>query len=106
VWVSAVHSLEGDAQVMLNRGKKKHIMDYRAELDWKLTKSGTEMCSGKIVVEDMTCDEDSCEFSVQVKTGEAKGSELAKTYVKAPKGGLQGSLRKTLSTFCSELKAK
>lgn len=98
VTVSEVKSVEGDAQITLMRGRRKHIYDFKAELEWAVKGEGSDT-TGKIIITDITGDED-YEFQVE------GGRELSAGLLRSRNSGLQLALRAALSSFCAEFKLK
>lgn len=103
--------LTGDAAITRNRGKTKHVYDFTATCDWKLTvmeASGSpEVIKGTIIMNDITGDKD-YEFDVTVDSSSQKPSadaqNLIKSHVKA--GSLQQKMIIACNTFYDDFKAK
>lgn len=98
VSVQEVKSVEGDAQITMMRGRRKHIYDFKVELDWTVRHGGRET-SGNIIISDITGDE---EYEFQVEGARNLPTEL----LRLPDSGLQFALRAALSAFCVEFKSK
>jgi len=106
VKISRVSSVEGDAQVVNTRGKKKCIYDLTASCDWKIEQGGKESASGRITISDIS-GEMAHEFHVAVLSGgSGSNSSTINTYIKSSSKGLQTVLNDALLLFLNDFKEK
>lgn len=111
VTVTEVGQLEGDAEIVSNRGKVKRIYDFSLTLKWRLTtgaSSSALAATGAMEVRDVTADED-------YEVGDCKADdgitspvlqELVRKHIKSSSGALQLALFAALHTFAEEFKSK
>lgn len=104
-------SLTGDAAITRNRGKVKHVYDFTATCDWKLTvmesSHSAEKFNGTIIMNDITGDKD-YEFEVTVDSSKGKPSADATTLINThiKKGTLQQLMTSACNTLYDEFKLK
>lgn len=101
--------LEGDAEIVSNRGKVKRIYDFSLTLKWRLTTGEPSLAAtGVMEVRDVTADED-------YEVGDCKADdgitspvlqELVRKHIKSSSGALQLALFAALHTFAEEFKSK
>eukprot|EP01041_Mallomonas_annulata_P001186 gene1186-2310_t len=119
--ISEVKAVEGDAQITLMRGKRKHIYDFKADLLWTLTCHNTNenndnentdnteisKATGKLTVLDISADRE-YEFVLEVSntTGSEDLSTQIKSFIKSDKYGLKPAIVTTLTVFDDEFKSK
>lgn len=118
--ITSVESISGDAQVTLNRGKKKHVCDFTTTLKWNLLATMTEgspvAINGQLSVIDITADREYeidnvlvsnfNETSATLHTLPKEAAALVNKYVKSTDVGLQQSIHHVLDLFWNELKTK
>lgn len=103
--------ISGDAAVTRNRGKTKHVYDFTATCDWKLTLMETSLSSedfnGTIIMNDITGDKD-YDFEVTVDTSKqrvsADATKLINSEIKS--GRLPARMIAACNTFYDDFKAK
>ena len=115
IWLVVVNLtktvLSGDAAVTCNRGKTKHVYDFTATCDWKLSvmesSQSAETVTGTIILNDITSDKD-YEFEVSVDTSKKRpsvdASKIIQSHVKA--GKLQKVMADACNIFYDEFKLK
>ena len=108
--VKDVKSLEGDAHISSARGKRKHIYDFKAEIEWEMNVSfadgPTHYASGTLFIDDISGDLD---YEMSVKVDNSVSGHLmalVSSYIKAENLGLQPALIQALNSFHSEFKKK
>lgn len=100
-----VKEITGDAEITSARGKRKHICDLEAELEWKLT-GGPQNANGIISVRDITIDRD---YDTQVTVDRESHPEtinVIQTYIKVNGSGYQRFLFDIFDNFCAEFQTK
>lgn len=104
-------TIEGDGEVVAARGKRKHIYDFTAELEWAaLWAESMVTVKGKLKVLDIEADEagdyDFTGFSIS-GTGKPspENAAVVNTHVRAG-GALQQALSAEMNAFRAEFKAK
>ena len=103
--ISRVSSVEGEAQVVNTRGKKKCIYDLTASCEWKIEQGGKESASGRITINDIS-GEMAHESEVVVLSGGGSNSSTINKYIKSSSKGLQAVLHDALSRFLDDFKEK
>jgi DNA uptake protein ComE-like DNA-binding protein len=104
-------NIVGDASVTRNRGKVKHVYDFVATCDWKLSvmdsSSSREEITGTIIMNDITGDKD-YDFVTSVELSKKKPSTEGMAIVNSDvkKGRLQQRMVDICNTFYDEFKAK
>lgn len=103
-------SLTGDAQVTVNRGKRKHIYDFSATVDWELEMDGdADGLKGSFSIEDVSGDRE-YEITTQVKKSSRHTvtNHVFNKYIKASssKGNLQHAVVQALDKFYNEFQQK
>lgn len=104
-------AFSGDAAITRNRGKVKHVYDFTATCEWKLTvmesSSVPESCCGTIVMNDITGDKD-YEFEVTVDSAKKRPSHEAAGMIDShiKRGRLQQQMVAACNTFHEEFNAK
>lgn len=119
---TGTENVEGDAQVTMNRGKKKYVADFSLTLLWKATlqrEGGEDTVSGKMAVLDITADDEYELGAVEVthyNTSAAttnslppQGSLILRELVKSTSTTnpcFQMLIHKLINKFCVEFKKK
>lgn len=115
VKISSVKSVAGDAQITINRGKRKYIYDLTAEVEWRVEVTNMQSgavaatATGTLSLEDMSADSDYEITSVAVNktTGDtALANSVVSKAVKSNKGALQTALAAVVKQFNSEFMEK
>lgn len=103
-------SLDGDAEIAINRGKRKHIYDFSATVDWELEMKGdADDIKGSFSIEDVSGD---CEYDITTKVTKKSRHTVTNyifdKYIKASasKGNLQYAIVQALDSFYTEFKQK
>eukprot|EP01038_Epipyxis_sp_PR26KG_P006624 gene6624-9093_t len=109
--VTSVDNINGDAQITMIRGKKKHLCDYcfDVKLSLKLVvPSKTDVMIDAVVhVIDVTADKEYEINGVDVTTkGVVMDQKVINYYLKNNNSGIKPILHQKLMQFCEELKAK
>jgi hypothetical protein len=109
VAISSVKKLEGDAQIAVVRKRRRHIFQFRAELDWEATTPDGGSFEGTVCIEDLGSDCDG-EYEYNVGWGKVapKGDDLAfvKQTLRKENEGLQALLTSQIAVFVREFQAK
>lgn len=101
-------ALEGDAEIVSARGKRKAIYDFIATLDWQMTFGIANSVNGTIKIVDIEADEGDYEV-VEVtmsSTPSKEGQELVKKYCRSSSTGLQKHAFAAFDKFRAEMKSK
>lgn len=121
VETTGTEDVEGDAQVTLARGKKKHLCDYSAAVNWRLTVSFTEgseeqSVAGQLRIIDISADGDYEFQDAQVTHYNGNKADkrslpfglasLLPEVVQSSSRGLKPLLQSALKSFVQELKQK
>ena len=108
ITIKEVKELSGDAEIISNRGKRKHVYTYTAKCGWLITFSNGNSYEGDIIIDDITADRE-YEFShTYDKSSPKYNSEVESMialYVKS-KDGLKKAIVEKLATFDNEFKSK
>ena len=98
--------LEGDAEIVSNRGKVKRIYDFSLTLKWSLGAEAS-VATGVMEVRDVTADEDYEVGDCKADDGTSPAlQELFRKHVKSSSGALQKAVFAALHTFAEEFKSK
>lgn len=98
ITVGAVKDIEGDAEIIMNRGKKKAIYELSCNVDFEAMISG-ETVRGTVQVADI-CGDDDPECSHTFKTQPGAG---AKAMAAMAMIGFIGAIKETCSAFKQEI---
>lgn len=106
--VKSVSDVSGDAEVVVARGKRKHVCDLSANIEWALCKgvdgSGDLCADGKATIVDITAD---CDFEIEVKVNTcSNGVQKSDGWLREAQKSLESQINEALKTFVCELKAK
>ena len=102
VSVVNVKDINGDAEITMNRGKRKFLCDFDATIEWKLVSDGTKQGTGSMVIRDINSEK---EYDYQVTVDSSNNKEVAldvNSYVKSGSIGLQQVIRSNLDIFFAE----
>ena len=105
--VKEVTEIEGDAEIVAARGKRKHIYDLSLKLKWQI-EGGDDTITGSMTILDIEADDDS-EYDlneVTVDTANAKNKALVDKYIKNTSNGesLTKRIFDSLTDFRREFK--
>eukprot|EP01039_Chlorochromonas_danica_P002076 gene2076-2266_t len=121
VETTGTEDVDGDAQVTLARGKKKHLCDYSAAVNWRLTVSFTDggeeqSVAGQLRIIDISADGDYEFEDAQVTQYNGNKADkrslpsglasLLPEVVQSSSRGLKPLLQTALKSFIQELKQK
>lgn len=97
---------EGDAQVAVNRGKRKYICDFTVTVTWtgRSASDGSEF-EGTLIVNDVTADKD-YEFEVTYPAASSVFSQARRATLKGPLEKLKAAVTAQLETFFKEYTSK
>jgi activator of HSP90 ATPase len=98
---------EGDAQVTVNRGKRKYICDFTVTVTWTAVAAGGAggEVEGQLVVNDVTAEKD-YEYEVQYPASSSVFTQAARTALKGPMEKLKAVVAAQLETFFAEYTTK
>jgi activator of HSP90 ATPase len=103
-------SLTGDAEITVNRGKRKHIYDFSATVNWELEMAGdADDLKGSFAIEDVSGDR---EYEIVTKVNKPSRhtvtNHIFNKYIKssASRGNLQHAIVQALDKFYDEFKLK
>jgi activator of HSP90 ATPase len=96
---------EGDAQVAVNRGKRKYICDFTATVTWIAAGAdGTEF-EGQLIINDVTADKE-YEFDVTYPSISTVFTQATRSALKVPLDSMKKSVVAQLDVFFAEYTAK
>jgi hypothetical protein len=96
----SVKDLSGDAQIVVTRGKKKHVCDYSMKVEWSVLSDGEELLKGVSNVQDITADGD---FEVDISLSSSNQSDTLKNKTKMV---INSSISAVVGEFIQLFKAK
>jgi hypothetical protein len=103
-------SLTGDAEITVNRGKRKHIYDFSASVDWRLEMEGdADDLKGSFSIEDVSGDREyDIVTKVSKKSRHTVTNHIFSKYIKssASSGNLQYAIVQALDKFYDEFQQK
>lgn len=103
VSVLSVKDVTGDAEVTMNRGKRKFLCDFDVTVEWKIVSNGgAKEGKGSMVIRDINAEK---EYDYQVTVDSTNCKEVAldvNAYVKSGSSGLQRAIYAGLDTFFKE----
>ena len=99
-----VKDVSGDAEITMNRGKRKFLCDFDVTIEWKITSggSGSKQGKGSMVVRDINAEK---EYDFQVTVDSTSSKDVAldiNAYVKSGSNGLQKAIYTVLDMFFAE----
>ena len=98
-----VKDITGDAEITMNRGKRKFLCDFDVTIEWKvLSNGGTKEGKGSMVIRDINAEK---EYDYQVIVDSTSSKEVAldiNAYVKSGSSGLQKAIYASLDIFFKE----
>ena len=101
--------LEGDAEIVSARGKRKVIYDFTATLTWELSFGDDDSrATGTMKVVDIEADEGDYEVGEISVTGSTtrEGTDMIRKYIRTSGEGLQKAAFSAFDQFRVEIKAK
>ncbi len=100
--------LEGDAEIVSARGKRKVIYDFTATLTWELSFGDDDTATGTLKVLDIEADEGEYEVGEITVSGSTtkEGKDMIRKYIRAGSAGLQKAAFAAFDQFRGEIKAK
>merc|ERR1719163_1248207 len=101
VSVSKIESLEGPAEIVMARGKRKKVLDLSFNIHWTLLVADHK-ATGKLIFQDVSAD-DEAELRCEVDGSSApEARPVADMYAKSSNYGLQPALTAKLQAFLAD----
>jgi hypothetical protein len=98
--------VEGDAQIIGMRGKRKHMCDLTITIDYSVAlTSATDICEGQLIVNDVTSDGDE-EFEIIYPRITVTFTNQCKSELASQLKIVQDNIKQSLSTFLVEYRIK
>merc|ERR1719421_447726 len=98
-----VKDITGDAEITMNRGKRKFLCDFDVTVEWKLVSGGgAKQGTGSMVVRDINAEK---EYDCQVTVDSTSSKDVVldiNAYVKSGSNGLQKTIYASLDNFFDE----
>lgn len=104
--IKNVKEVTGDAEITMNRGKRKFLCDFDTTVEWELASGGTHKGTGSMIVRDINAEK---EYDFQVTVDSTSSREVAadvNAYVKSSSTGLQKAIFKALDEFFKDFHSK
>lgn len=98
-------SCDGDAQVTVNRGKRKYICDFTITITWTAAGADGKDFEGQLIINDVTADKD-YEFEITYPSVSADFTQATRTAMKAPLENFKKGAVAQLDAFFKEYTAK
>merc|ERR1711998_520761 len=99
--VSKIEGLEGPAEIVMMRGKRKRVLDLSFTIHWTLLVADHK-ATGKLIFQDVSAD-DEAEVRCEVDGSSApQARPLAEMYAKSSGDGLQPALMAKLQAFLAD----
>ena len=111
--VTKVKTLTGDAEIIVSRGKRRHLYDFTAELEWEATLTAFGLAEGvgdkqdkkvrgSMSINDISPGEDEAEFQVSIKKSCPPEHRERVNKATGTGGGLVGAIKESFAAFQTE----
>ena len=107
LFIEEINDVTGDAEITMNRGKRKHVCDFDVTLKWGV-ESDAGRCrvgSGSMIIRDVNAEK---EYDVQVSVDSSSSGDVGSLgpFIKSSDLGLQKAIFSTFDVFFTEFQSK
>lgn len=107
--VSKVVQVAGDAEIVMNRGKRKYLSDFQVDLEWSVCINGHASANGTMTIRDINAEKD-YDIVVSITSGPSEAGADALGIITQHVKGISGSFRNkvldNIGAFFDEFHAK
>jgi len=97
--VQTVDDLEGDAQIIAARGKRKYVFNFSFKVSVQVDAPGGETFHGEMIYPDVASDEDPSEYEMELKMDAPAN---VRSMCKSGQGAMCEALAKSMSDFIAQ----
>jgi activator of HSP90 ATPase len=106
IQINKINSISGDAEILMNRGKTKYIIDFEIDLEWSILKENSKIASGTLSIKDVNDERDyDTSFTTQSSTSQSYIPFVDK-FIKSKSNGLLKHILEKIDIFLKEFFSK